>query len=46
MLHINLALIGLAVSEEKTFEYFGDIHVYCPRVGAHESLGSNFFQNH
>ena len=24
----------------------GDIHVYCPGVGAHEPMGSNFFQNH
>ena len=42
----NLALIGQAVSEEKTFEYYGNIHVYCRGVGAHEPLGSNFFQNH
>ena len=28
----NLALIGQAVSE-KIFEYYGDIHVYCPGVG-------------
>ena len=42
----NLALIGQAVSEEKTFEYYGNIHVYCHGVGAHEPLGSNFFQNH
>ena len=26
--------------------YSEDIHVYCPGVGAHEPLGSNFFQNH
>ena len=25
------------------FEYYGDIHVYCPGVGADEPLGSNFF---
>ena len=43
MLHINLALIGQAVSEEKTFEYYGNIHVYCTVVGAHEPLGSIFF---
>ena len=30
----NLALIGQAVSEKKIFEYYGNIHVYCPRVGA------------
>ena len=28
------------------FEYYGNIHVYCPRVGADEPLESNFFQNH
>ena len=28
MLHINLALIGQAVSEEMMFEYYGNIHVY------------------
>ena len=39
----NLALIGQVVSEEKTFEYYEDIHVYCPGVGAHEPLGSFFF---
>ena len=41
-----MALIGQAVSEEQTFEYSEDIHVYCPGVGAHEPLGSNFFQSH
>ena len=25
------------------FEYYGNIHVYCPRVGADEPLGSIFF---
>ena len=25
------------------FEYYGNIHVYCPGVGAYEALGSNFF---
>ena len=39
----NLALIGQAVSEKKTFEYNGDIHVYWPRVGADQPLGSIFF---
>ena len=28
------------------FEYNGNIHVYCPRVGAILALGSIFFQNH
>ena len=31
--------------ELKMFEYYGDIHVYCPGVGAYEPLGPNFFQN-
>ena len=25
------------------FEYFGNIHVYCPGMGAYEPLGSFFF---
>ena len=33
-------------SKEKMFEYYGNIHVYCPGVGTDEPLGSNFFQNH
>ena len=41
----NLPLIGPGVSE-RIFEYYGDIHVYCPGVGAYELLGSKFFQNH
>ena len=39
---IKLALIGQAVSE-KIFEYYGDIHVYCPGVGSDHALGTNFF---
>ena len=41
----NLALIGQVISEEKRFEYYGNIHVYCRGVGAHEPLplGSIFF---
>ena len=35
-------LIGQAVSE-KMFEYYGNIHVYCPGVGVYEPLGSNCF---
>ena len=31
------------VSEEKKFEYYGIIHVYCPRVGAYEPLGPFVF---
>ena len=41
-----LALIGQAVSEKKMFEYYDNIHVYCPGVGADEPLVPNFFQNH
>ena len=37
----NLALIGQVVSEEKMFEYYGNIHVYCPGWA-----GDQFFQNH
>ena len=40
---LNLALIGQVFSEKKIFEYYSDIHVYCPRVGAHQPLGSIFF---
>ena len=39
MLHIKFGF----VSEEKMFEYYGNIHVYCPGVGADEPLGSIFF---
>ena len=35
-------LIGQAVSEKRIFEYSGYIHVYCPRVGADQPLGSKF----
>ena len=37
---LNLDFIG----QEKIFEYNGNIHIYCPRVGAGQPLGSNFFQ--
>ena len=40
-----MALIGQVVSEEKMFEYYGDIHVYCPGVGAYEPLGSIFLES-
>ena len=29
--------------EEKMFEYYGNIHVYCPGVWAYEPLGPFFF---
>ena len=37
MLHIKFGLIGQAVLE-KTFEYFGHIHVYSPGAGADNPL--------
>ena len=30
---LNLALIGQAVSEDKMFEVYGNIHVYRPGMG-------------
>ena len=42
----KMALIGQAVSEEKIFEYYGNIHVYCPGEVAYKPLGPTFFQNH
>ena len=39
MLHMN----GQEVSEERIFECYGNIHVYCLVVGADEPLGSIFF---
>ena len=38
----NSALIGQVVSE-KMFKYYGNIHVYCPGVGALKPLGPIFF---
>ena len=38
-----MALIRQAVSEEKMFEYYANIHVYCPGVGVDEPLESSFF---
>ena len=45
MLHIKFGFIGQAVSEKKMFEYYGNIHAYCPGVGAYEPLESLVFQN-
>ena len=39
-----IPLIGQAVSEKKIVEYYGDICVYCPRVGADQPLGSRCSQ--
>ena len=38
-----LALIGQTVSEKNMFEYYGNIHAYCPGVGTDEPLESIFF---
>ena len=43
MLHIKFGFDSPSGSEEKMFEYYGNIHVYCPGVGADEPLGSIFF---
>ena len=45
MLHINLALIGEAVSEKKLFEYYGHIHVYSLEAVVDNPLGINFYIN-
>ena len=37
---LKVALTGQAISEKKIHEHYGNIHVYCPRVG------SKSFQNH
>ena len=42
---LHLVLIGQVVSEEKMFEYYGNIHVYCPGVGAYELLGTIFSES-
>ena len=39
----NMALIGQAVSEKKMFENNGYVHVYSPRAGADNPLGSILF---
>ena len=43
MLNKKLSLSGQMVSEEKMFEYYRNIHVYCPGVGAYELIGTIFF---
>ena len=41
-----MALTGQVVSEEKMFEYYGDIHlIYCPGMGAYEPMGSFFSES-
>ena len=42
MLHTKFGF----VSEKKIFEYYGNMHVYCPGVGADLPLGYIYFQNH
>ena len=44
-LHINVALISQAVLEKRVFENGGHIHVYSPRAGADNPLGSKHFIN-
>ena len=39
----SLALIGLAVSEKKMFQYYGLIHVYSPGAEADNPLGPKYF---
>ena len=43
---LNLALIGRVVSGKKTFEYYGNIHAFCPGMSASSSpcSGSIFFR--
>ena len=45
MLHINFGLNWPSgfTEEEKIFEYYGNIHVYCPGVGAYVPLGPILF---
>ena len=47
MFHIKFGLNWPSVSEEKMFEYFGNIHVhvYYPGVGAYEPLGRFFSES-
>ena len=45
MLHIKFGFIGQVVSEEKMFEYYGNIYVYCPGVEAYEPLGPIFSES-
>ena len=42
----RLALIGLAVSEKKMFQYYGHIHVFSPGAGADNPLGPKYFLKH
>ena len=44
MLHIKFGY-GQVVSVEMMFEYYGNIHVKCPREGANEPLDSFLFHN-
>ena len=46
MLHIKFGFDWSSGFRGEEFEYYGNINVYYPGVGAHERLGSNFFQNH
>ena len=45
MLHIKFGFVWPSgFRGEDVFEYIGDIHEYCPGVGAYEVLGSFFFR--
>ena len=41
MLRIKFGCVCQVVSDEM-FEYYGNMHAYCPEVGADEPLGSIF----
>ena len=45
MLHMKFGFDWPSDSEKKIFEYYGNMHVYCPGEGAELPLGS-FFQNY
>ena len=36
--------LSYQVFSEETFEYYGNIHVYCPGVGAYKLMGAIFFR--
>ena len=46
MLHVKFGFDWPSGFREEDVEYYDNIHVYCPGVGADEPLVPNFFQNH
>ena len=46
MLSIKLGFDWPSGFREEFFQYFCNIDVYCPGLGANQSLGSNYFQNY